>query len=95
MLLNNGANPKLSVAAIAKHDIAPGDKIKKGIGSFDVRGEAVYIENHPDHVPIGLLADATFVREVKAGEMVTFADVELPESLALDIWKKLHLQNGK
>ncbi len=95
VLLNNGADPKLSVAAIAKHDIKPGDKIKKGIGSFDVRGEAVYIENHPDHVPIGLLANATFVREVKAGEIVTFADVELPESLALDIWKRLHLQNGK
>lgn len=90
VLLNNGADPKLSVAAIAKHDIQPGDKIKKAIGSFDVRGEAIYIEKHPDHVPIGLLADATFVREVKAGEIVTFEDVELPESLALDIWKMMN-----
>jgi len=92
VLLNNGANPKLSVAAIAKHDIAPGDKLKKGIGSFDVRGEAVYIEKHPDHVPIGLLADATFVREVKTGEIVTFSDVKLPENLALNIWKRMHLK---
>ena len=92
VLLNNGANPKLSVAAIAKHDIKPGDTLKKGIGSFDVRGEAVYIENHPEHIPIGLLADATFVREVKEGEIVTFADVELPQTLALDIWKQMHFK---
>ncbi len=92
VLLNNGSDPKLSVAAIAKHDIMPGDTLKKGIGSFDVRGEAVYIEKHPDHVPIGLLADATFVREVKEGQIVTFADVELPESLALDIWKRMHIK---
>lgn len=90
VLLNNGSDPKLSVAAIAKHDIMPGDTLKKAIGSFDVRGEAVYIEKHPDHVPIGLLADARFVREVKEGQIVTFSDVELPQSLALDVWKRMH-----
>jgi len=88
VLLNNGADPKYSVAAIAKHDIQRGDTLKKGIGSFDVRGEAVYKEKHPDHVPIGLLADAVFVRDVKEGSIITFKDVELPESLALDIWKQ-------
>ncbi len=92
VLLNNGPDPKLSVAAIAKHDIKPGDTLKKAIGSFDVRGEAIYIKNHPNHVPVGLLADATFVKEVKEGEIVTFDDVELPQTLALDIWKQMHLQ---
>ncbi len=89
VLLNNGSNPKLSVAAIAKHNIKAGEFIKKGIGSFDVRGEAVHIKNHPNHVPIGLLANATFIRDVKEGEIVTFDDVKLPDSLALDIWKKI------
>ena len=89
VLLNNSKNPKFSVAAIAKRDLKPGEKIQKGIGSFDVRGEAVYIEKHPDHVPIGLLADATFIRDVKEGKIVTFGDVTLPESLALDIWRSI------
>ncbi len=89
VLLNNGSKPQLSVAAIAKHDIKVGDRVKKGIGSFDVRGEAVYIKNHQNHVPIGLLSDATFIRDLKEGEIVTFNDVALPESLALDIWHKI------
>ena len=89
VLLNNSISPKFSVAAIAKRDLKPGEKIQKGIGSFDVRGEAVYIEKHPDHVPIGLLADATFKKEVKEGEIVIFDDVDLPKSLALDIWGKI------
>jgi len=89
VLLNNSANPKLSVCAIAKHDIKAGYKLKKGIGSFDVRGEAIYIKNHPNHVPIGLLANAEFIRDIKEGEMVTFDDVKLPESLALNVWSKI------
>ena len=89
VLLNNGPDPKLSVAAIAKHDLKSGEKIKKAIGSFDLRGEAVYIEKHPNHVPIGLLADAVFVRDVKAGEIVTFDDVNLPDTLALKVWKEI------
>jgi len=89
VLLNNSQNPKFSVAAIAKHDLNIGDEIIKGIGSFDVRGESVHIEKHPNHVPIGLLANAILKQEVKEGEIITFDDVELPESLALDVWKKI------
>ena len=88
VLLNNGTSPKYSVAAIAKRDLKPGEKIKKGIGSFDVRGSAIEIANDLSHVPIGLLADATIKKEVKAGERVHFDDIEVPESLALEIWKK-------
>jgi len=89
VLLNNGVKPKFSVAAIAKHDLKVGTKVKKAIGSFDLRGEAIYIKNHPNHLPIGLLANAEFVREVKEGQIVTFDDVELPSSLALDVWQKI------
>ena len=89
VLLNNGANPQYSVAAIAKHDLQAGDTIDKAIGSFDVRGTAITIADHPHHVPIGLLAKATLKKDIKEGEIVTFDDVVLPESLALNIWKEL------
>ena len=89
VLLNNGENPKFSVAAVAKHDLKAGDTIHKGIGSFDVRGIAVERAKHPMHVPIGLLAKARLIKDIKEGMILTFDDVELPESLALDVWKKL------
>jgi len=89
VLLNNSSDPKFSVAAIAKHDLHPGDTITKAIGSFDVRGEAIDIEKHSAHVPIGLLADATLLKEVKRGDIINFDDVTLPESLALDVWEKI------
>lgn len=89
VLLNNGANPKFSVAAVAKHDLKPGDKITKGIGSFDVRGIAIDISDNQNHVPIGLLANAIIKKEIHRGEKITFEDVELPESLALNIWRKI------
>jgi predicted homoserine dehydrogenase-like protein len=90
VLLNNGTHPKYSVAAVAKRDLAVGERIEKGIGSFEVRGIAVETEKVPNHVPIGLLADARIVRPVKEGQMLTFADVVLPDTLALRAWKEIH-----
>ena len=85
----NSNSPKISVAAIAKRDLNPGDKIKKGIGSFDVRGIAVKIKDHKGHVPIGLMKDAIIKRLVVAGTELTFDDVELPDSLALRAWQSI------
>jgi len=92
VLLNNSANPKLSVGAIAKRDIKSGYKLKKAIGSFDLRGEAIHISNHLNHVPIGLLADVEFVKDIKEGQLITFEDVKLPDSLALEVWKEIAKQ---
>jgi dTDP-4-dehydrorhamnose reductase len=89
VLLDNSSNPKFSVAAIVKRDLKCGDKIEKAIGSFDVRGEAIMISRHLNHVPIGLLANARLKRDIKEGEMIMFDDVELPQSLALDVWKHI------
>lgn len=86
VLLNNGVNPRISAAAVAKHDLQPGQEIKRGIGSFDVRGIAVEISRHSEHVPIGLLSDAVITRPVKEGQILTFDDVKLPPSLALRAW---------
>jgi len=52
----------------------------------------VEIKKHPKHVPIGLLAHATLRNDIKEGQEITFDDVSLPESLALDIWKEIVFQ---
>jgi len=89
VLLDNSAQPRFSVAAVAKHALHAGDEIAKGIGSFDVRGIAIEINKHQNHVPIGLLTDAKLTKDIKEGEMITFDDITLQESLALNIWKEI------
>lgn len=86
VLLNNGENPMISVAAIAKRTMQTGEEITKGIGSFQVRGEAICISTNPNHVPIGLLVNAVMKNQIEEGQMITFDDVELPRSLALTAW---------
>jgi len=88
ILLTNGENPSISVAAVAKRSLTAGDLIARGTGGFDTRGIAVRIEENPDHVPIGLLVDAVVTRDIEPGQQVTFGDVELPESLALHAWRE-------
>lgn len=88
ILLDNGLFPSVSVAAIAKKKLVSGSLIVKGIGSMEVRGEAVEIEDAPNHVPIGLLSDAHIKRDIEPGEMITFDDVDVPDSLALSAWKE-------
>ncbi|MHA2939502.1 hypothetical protein ACXJY6_14565 [Vibrio sp. RC27] len=89
VLLDNSKTPTLSTTTIAKRDLKPGDQIKKGIGSFDVRGIVVKIAENPGHVPIGLMADVTIKREIKAGQQITFDDIEIPDSLAVKAWKSI------
>lgn len=88
VLLNNGENPTISIAAIAKRQLLPGEPIQRGVGSFEVRGIAVRIADHPDHIPIGLLANAVVARNIEPGQQISFDDVEIPESLALEAWRK-------
>jgi len=88
VLLNNGVRPSISVGAVAKRCLMPGDAIRRGIGSFDVRGTAIRIVDEPKHLPIGLLANATVVRRIEPGQLMTNDDVELPDSLALQAWRE-------
>ncbi len=83
---NNGPNPTVQVVAVAKKNLNAGEYIERGIGGFDVRGEAVKIHEHPDCVPIGLLSQAELVKPVRKGKIVTFGDVRLPNSRALEMW---------
>ncbi len=84
-LIHNTARPKVSVAAVAKRRLLPGTRIERGIGSFEVRGEAVRVDEAPGHVPIGVLQPAVVRRRIEAGEVLQWDDVELPESPVLDI----------
>jgi predicted homoserine dehydrogenase-like protein len=89
VLLDNSKNPKISVATIAKRDLSPGDIIKKGIGSFDVRGIAINIKDDPTHIPIGLFANVKMRKHVAAGQRIAFDDVDIPDSLALKAWQNI------
>ena len=88
-LLDNSAAPKIGVAAIAKRNLKTGERIARGIGSFEVRGEAVVINEFPDHVPIGLLYGVKIIRNVDEGKMISYQDVALDESLAVDAWETI------
>lgn len=95
ILLNNSRHPKYSVAAIAKVELKPGEKIECGMGSFQLRGETVSIAAHPAHVPIGLIYNATVRRNLSRGDILTFDDIDLPDSMALDIWSQIAATSGK
>lgn len=85
VLLNNSVAPTLGVAAIAKHDMKAGDMISRGIGGFDVRGEAVKLVDELNHVPIGLLRNTVLKRAVEPGQLITFDDIEVQPSRVVDI----------
>ncbi|WP_207459340.1 hypothetical protein [Azospirillum sp. SYSU D00513] len=89
VLLDNSASPTISVASIAKRDLRAGERLPYGIGSFDIRGEAVRIADYPGHLPIGLLYHGVLRRAVKAGDVLSMDDVELPESLAFTAWREI------
>ena len=88
-LLNNSSRPGVSVATVAKRDLAPGTRIERGCGSFDLRGICVNLADRPDHLPICLANDIEVTRPIKAGDVLTSADVAMPETEALKIWKTI------
>lgn len=90
VLLNNSSQPTISIVGIAKTDLPAGTRIDRAIGGFQVRGEAARIADVKGHVPIGMIQDAVVTRSVSAGQMFTFDDVELPDSLAHTIARQLY-----
>ncbi len=93
ILMDNSSRPRIGVAAIAKRDLPVDYVIEQGIGSFDIRGEAIEIASQPDHVPIGLLKGARVVRRIPRGQHLSMSDIEIPDSLARDLWMKLVAQS--
>jgi predicted homoserine dehydrogenase-like protein len=86
-LLNNGADPRVGVASVAKRELRPGETIARGCGSFDLRGICVNIAERPGHVPICLANELRVRRRVEPGQVLTLDDVELPETEALSAWQ--------
>lgn len=84
-LLNNTSAPRIGVAAIAKKSLKAGQRIDNAIGSFLLRGEAVRLVDEPNHVPMGLIQNATITRDVEPGQMLQLDDVDLPDSFGRDI----------
>ena len=84
VLLNNSPSPDLQVVALAKSDLQAGHFIERGIGGFDVRGEAAGFVEHPGAVPIGLLDGARLVRNIERDRVIGWDDVEVREGLARD-----------
>jgi len=95
VLLNNSSEPRISMAAVAKRDLQPGNKIGFACGSFELRGQAVAIKDHPGHVPIGLLNNAVIRSAVSRGQILTWDDVEVPDSLAIEAWKGIEKKIGQ
>lgn len=88
-LLNNGSQPTVSIAAISKRDLVPGQRIRRGMGGFDLRGEALVARSCPGHLPLGIIFDAVVTRHIPAGSILHWEDVELPDSLAMRLTREL------
>ncbi len=88
-LLNNSANPRLTIAAVAKRKILRNEIIERGAGGFDVRGVAVQLHDNLVAAPIGLLNNTKVLRDIEPGQIVHFEDVELAETKALEIYRTL------
>jgi predicted homoserine dehydrogenase-like protein len=88
-LLHNTAQPRLSVAAVAKRALSPGEKIDRGCGSFELRGACVRIADQPDHLPIGLADDLVIRHAIEPGQVLTLGDVEIEDSPPLALWREI------
>jgi predicted homoserine dehydrogenase-like protein len=91
-LLTNSSTPTLSLAAVAKRDLSAGYRIGHAFGSFDLRGLAVRITDHPSHVPMGLLSSAVIEEPLQRGEILTFEKVRVPNTPGLEAWHAGHVQ---
>lgn len=93
ILIDNGPCPTVSVASIAKKKLIAGSVLDQAIGSMEVRGEVVEISTQPAHVPIGLMNGVRLKRDVEPGQLITFDDVDVPDSLAYAAWKETVKEN--
>jgi predicted homoserine dehydrogenase-like protein len=87
-LINNSTAPVATIAAVAKRPLPRGALVETALGGFELRGEAVEIAGHEAAVPITLLDGARLTRALEPGEVVTEADVELPETLAHALYRE-------
>lgn len=87
-LLTNSLRPVATIASVAKRPLARGTVIETALGGFQLRGEAVEIAGNETALPITVLDGARLVRALDPGEIVTEADVEQPDSLAIALYRE-------
>ncbi|MEL6167676.1 MAG: NAD(P)-dependent oxidoreductase [Pseudomonadota bacterium] len=85
-LLTNGTNPVALAAAIVKQPLGAGHVFAKAVGGFDIRASAFEFADAPDAVPANLLDGAQLKHAVEPGHVLTWADLDVPDSLALTLW---------
>lgn len=93
MLLNNSADPRLTIASVVKREIKAGETITRGAGGYDVRGVAVQLADNRDAVPICLLKDTKVVKDVEPGDILRFEHVDFPQSRTVDIYHQIAKAN--
>ena len=86
------------VTARAKSDLRAGQKLE-GIGGHHVYGFTLPVQEAAaiGAVPIGLVAGSTLLRDVPAGDTLTYADIELDETRPIVAMRRLQdamLANG-
>ncbi len=87
-LITNSLAPVATIAAVAKRPLAAGTVIETALGGFDLRGEAIEIAGNEAVVPITLLDGVRLTRALAPGEIVTEADIEMPETLAWRLYRE-------
>lgn len=87
-LITNGLDPTATIAAVTKRALTAGTRIETALGGFELRGEAVEIAGMETSIPITLLDGARLRRSVEPGETLHEGDVDLPETLALSLWRE-------
>ncbi len=77
--------PRVEVLAVAKTDLAAGH-VLDGLGGYDTYGvaERADVTASDDLLPIGVAEGCRLLRNVAKDEVLTYADVELPEGRLVD-----------
>ena len=74
-----------TVASVAKRDLSVGE-VLDGEGGYTVYGKALPLDVAGRALPIGLAHGITLIRDVKAGQIVTFEDVKFAEDPIADMY---------
>jgi len=89
-------HPVAECAAVAKHDLSPGQTLGK-IGEYDYRGLATtWADARKSHaVPLGLAERAKVLKPIKAGEKLTYDNCAPDDSLVItQIRRRLDQSDG-
>lgn len=75
-----------TVASVAKRDLKAGEMLD-GEGGYTVHGKALPLTPAGDALPIGLAHRVPLIRDVTAGGIVTFADVDIGDDAVADLYR--------